>query len=177
MILRFATLAAVLHLMSAPPAFAQDHIDAARNAAEAALVAAVHGPADQRVFEALFMDTVAFVRIEPETYVAMQQAKAEGRTSFENIQPRLWAVEPEPGARAVAVYLSEEAFNNHHNGHHWISLSGRNLLIFAKANSLGVWITDAGAAGERSDGHSAHWTLEEVSVVLSRNPPQAPDAQ
>lgn len=119
------------------------------------------------------MDATVYVRIEPETYAALQQARAEGRTSLDGVQMKFWAVQPRPGQYALGVYLSEEAFNNHHSGHHWISLPGRAALGYAKANGFGVWVTDGGPAGERADGHTALWTSAEVGLVLSRNPAQA----
>ena len=176
MIARIAALAAALAwapAVSAQEPAAPDHVEAPRNPTEAALIAAVHRTCGQQAFEDLFMDTTVFIRIEPETYAALQQAKAEGRASFDGLPMQLWAVEPQPGVRALGVYLSERGFNNHHAGHHWVSLPGRAALGLAKHNGLGVWVTDAGLDGQESDGHSALWGLAELDLVLARNPAEA----
>lgn len=155
-------------LVQAGAAWAQSHHDAPRNEAEAALVAAVHGSVRAIDFEAVFVTSPVYVRVEPETYVALEQAMATG-VEVDPAAIKVWAVEPRPGVTAVAVYLSEEGFNRDHAGRHWVRLPGRNILMFAQGHGLGLYVTDANG-DEDAGSHTVTWTAVEVPVVLSRNP-------
>lgn len=174
MIARGLIIASMAWMAFAGAANAQDHEDLPpRNPTEAALAAAVHESPARRPFEAAFMTSTVYFRVEAETYAALMQAKAEGRTSMDGIPIQFWAVEPQPGVRTLAVYLSEEGFNRDHAGHHWISLPGRNVLMFARANGVGVWVTAANS-DVRGAGDAVTWTMADIDVILARNPaPQA----
>ena len=168
---RALIVASIAWMAAASVANAQDHQDLPpRNAAEGALAAAVHESPARRLFEAEFMTSTVYFRVEAETYAALMQAKAEGRTSTDGVPIQFWAVEPQPGVRALAVYLSEDGFNRDHAGHHWLSLPGRNVLIFARANGVGVWATAANS-DVRGGGDSVTWTMADIDGILARNPP------
>lgn len=156
------------------PLRAQDHVDAPSNAVEQALVAAVHGEGRPSDFEAAFMAAPVYIRIEPETYAALQKAQTDG-VSPDSVQIQAWAVEPFPGVQAVAVYLSEAGFNRDHPKRHWLRIPGRNALAFAQSIGAGLYVTDGGG-DEKEGSHTVTWTAPEVGVLLTRYPAPASEA-
>lgn len=154
-------------------AAAQDHQHTPRNDVEAALVQAVHGTTTGQAFEAVFLVSPVYIRIEPETFAALSEGQATGAT-FNPADMKVFAVEPQPGLQAIVVYLSEEGFNRDQPGRHWLRLPGRDLLAFASANGMGVFVTDAAGADPDSDEggfHAVTWTVQDSRTVLSRNQP------